>query len=214
MTEGWVGETFLNAVAAWNLYGLPALLLLTAAIGWRRGSPSRTVRRLGLFHLGLAAWSATRALDESLAYRVMGIFPSNPITGLFGSLLAVACDLPVGIGLLRLSRRARWPAAALALFRMILAILVARWAWVHGAAVDPTEWPRHALTYLGPLVGLAVLTAPGTAGAFRGDDRPSGRWGGAVGLASLLAVAILGSVVATDALDLGLRAAADTALAE
>lgn len=217
MTED-VWATFVRWVATWNVYGLPALLAVVAVFRWRsEGSPgarTRAARRLGLIHVGLAAWSATRVVDELWAYRAMGIFPSNPVTGMAGSLLAMAVDLPLGLGLLGRRGWSRWLALTLGMARLVLAGLILQWTWRHAAAVDLTEWPRLALSYGFPALSVVVPLWPGMAGVFRGEgEAPGGRGTSALAVVCLLGLVTLGSVVVTDAVDWALRAATEGDLA-
>lgn len=208
----WARERFVEGVAAWNTFGLPPLLVALAVWRWRSegslGALARGAGRLGLIHLGLAAWSLTRVVDELWAYRAMGILPSNPLTGLAGSLLAISLDLPLGLGLWNLRRWSRRLGLAVTVGRVAIGAFVLRWTWNHGAVVDLTEWPRLALSYGLPLLGLVALAWPGMAGVFRGEREEGSDSRGAKALAvtSLLALVVLGSVVLTDAADWALRA--------
>jgi hypothetical protein len=210
-------EGFVQGVAAWNVFVLPVLLLAVAIARARAerapGALRRVGRRLGLIHLGLAAWSLTRVVDELWAYRSMGIFPSNPLTGFAGSLLAIALDLPVGLGLRALRPWARRAALLLATFRLALTALVLFWTWSHGAVVDLTEWPRQALSVALPPFSLAALLWPGMKTIFHDHeavDRPS-RYSWIFSLVASLFLIALGTIVAADAVDWLLRAVSELA---
>jgi hypothetical protein len=201
-------EAFLAAVAAWNIYILPVILAVVVGVVARRGGGrAGVVRRVGLAHLGLALGSALRVAEELWAYRLMGIFPENPVTGLPGSVLALLCDVPVGLGLLALRPWARGAGLALAAFRTALAGYVLAWSWGYGASFDWTEWPRLAVARALPPFALLVLLRPvrGRDGAGPG---PASAWVAAVALGFLV---VLGSAVVTDAVDFALRVIAELA---
>jgi hypothetical protein len=215
-------DALVTAIAAWNLFGLPALLMAVAtgtlvaakrakigsALGPAWSDRRRVVRQFGWIHIGLALWGLTTVVDELWTYRTMGIFPSNPVTGLFGSLLGILVDVPIGLGLLALRRWARWAAVVLAAVRVWIAWWVVSWIWKFGAALDPTEWPRTAVGRVLPVFLLFVLLLPGTARAVKHAEPPAGRLDGVVALATRLFLVVLGSVVVTDAIDWVARRAA------
>jgi hypothetical protein len=198
-------------IAVWNLFGLPVLLEAVAIVATRRAGagvqtdPAQVVRRVGLINYGLALWGLTTVVSELWAYRVMGIFPANPIEGFHGSLLMIAADVPIGFGLRRLWRGWRWAAIVLTLVRLGLKILLNSLTWPYGLQVDPTEWPRVVVSNVLPPVLVVVLLLPSTARAFRkSTDRAPPRW---VAILVLLLLVVLGSVVVTDAVDWTIRAA-------
>jgi hypothetical protein len=222
----WPPETLDDALAlsvsAWNLIGVPTMLLAVlvgtlVASQRRAGKPDpaparsdrrRVVRLIGLCHVGLALWCLTTVTGELWAYRTMGIFPSNPVTGLPGSLVAMAVDVPVGVGLCFLWRWARWGAVVLAAIRVAFAVIAIRYVWVHGAVVDWAEWPRFVVARAMPFFFLVVLLLPGTAQAV---DTPKStvlepQRGDLLTLVmTRLFAVLLGSVVATDVLDWAIR---------
>ena len=219
MTLGWesVDDAILAVVSAWNVFGLPALLMVVAAWSWRsnlvHGGRGATVRRLGLVHYGLALWTAAWLAGELRSYAGQGGFPANPwVTALPWVSFGAACDLAVGFGLRGLRRGARPAAVALALWRTALDILVTAVAMQHGATIDWTEWPRLAVSYvLAPFL-LVVLLLPRTARAFRERDIPTDpppTPDTALGLVARLMAVVVGSVALTDALDTALRFLAD-----
>jgi hypothetical protein len=218
-------EALIAAVELWNLFGLPVLLvgvivgtIVVARRHGASGAPSwsdrrRVVRQIGLIHIGLALWGLTTVVDELGAYRTMGIFPSNPVTGLYGSVLGIMVDVPVGLGLLGLRRWARWAAVVLAAVRVGLAGLLTSWIWQFGASLDPTEWPRVAVARALPLFLLFVLLTPGAARAMKHvgpmANLTPGRFDGAIAMATRLFLIVLGSVVVTDAVTWAIRSAAE-----
>ena len=213
-----VDELINWAVGLWNLIGLPALLagvVVVALVGLRRGGDRswadrrHLVRILGLIHYGFALWSLTVVVAEVWAYRTMGVFPTNPATGLHGSLLAITLDVPIGLGLRRYWRLARWAAILLAGLRMAIAGMVVWYIGKFGVVFDVYEWPRFAVARVLPLFMLGVLLLPGTARLFRGAGRENETAPGsrdlALALLARLFLIMLGSVVLTDALDWALR---------
>ena len=167
-----VDELINWAVGLWNLLGVPALLACVVIIGLRRGGDRswadrrHVVRLLGLMHYGFALWSLTVVVAEVWAYRTMGVFPSNPATGLHGSLLTIALDVPIGLGLRRYWRIARWAAVVLAGLRLVIAGMVVWYIGKFGVVFDMYEWPRFAVARVLPLFMLVVLLLPGTARVF------------------------------------------------
>jgi hypothetical protein len=214
------------SVSAWNLLGLPTMLVAVligtvAASRYPGSGPDqrlgrmsrrRVVRLIGMCHFGLACWGLTTVAGELWAYRTMGIFPSNPVTGLPGSLVAIAVDVPVGIGLWCLWRWARWGAVVLATIRVALAVIAMRYVWVHGAVVDLTEWPRFVVARAAPFLFLLVLLLPSTARAVKTPKNTvlePQRGDLVILIAMRLFAIVLGSVVATDALDWTVRTVAE-----
>ena len=219
-----IADGFAEAVAAWDVFGLPALVAAVVfAVAWlhrgREGEGGRlvAVRRLGVIHLGLAVWSVVRVVEEVRAHRVMGIYPSNPVSGLPGSLLAVAVDVPVGLALWRLWSWGRGAGLSVEGFRTVLAVAVAAWSVQYGAAFAASDWPHQALTKALPAFALATLSLPATRRAFRArhssevqPPAPTPLRSEALALAALGFLVVVGSVVVTDALDVAARAWAET----
>jgi hypothetical protein len=223
-----VDDAILTVVAAWNVFGLPALLAVVAvasslarsrakaneqALRDSRGRAA-TVRKIGLIHYGLALWAAVWLAGELRSYAEQGGFPANPVfTEMPWLTLGALCDLAVGFGLRRLSRRARVAAALLALWRSGLDVLFAVVGWRHGATLDWTEWPRLAVSYALPPFLAVVLLLPGSSRAFRtrddNTDAPPTRLDWSLSLLVRLWLVVIGSVVATDALDTALRFVGD-----
>jgi hypothetical protein len=213
-----VNEAFNTALSAWNLYGLPLLLAAVAVGSWRarKADPARddrrlAVRRLGLAHYALALWGLTTIVAEVWEAHAsgQGIFPSNPVTGLYGSAVAVAVDVPVGFGLRRLWRVARWAALVPAAVRLAFGAWATSWIWRFGAPFEPSEWPLYATRVL-PAFALALLLWPGTGRVFRGETPAGpGRLDAAFALVARLFLVVLGSVVVTDAADHTVRAVAE-----
>jgi hypothetical protein len=223
-----VDAALVQGVALWNVYALPAVLAAVAVVSLVRGrgggvgdarpwaDPRRVVRRVGLMHYGLALWSLTTVASELWAARAMGVLPSNPVTGLFGSTLALLIDAPLGAGLRGFWRGARWGAVVVAAFRTVVAAWVTAFSRQFGAVVDLDEWPRYAVARALPPFLLFVLLLPSTARAFRSRDATPpapapGPFGAAVALISRLFLVVVASVVVTDAVDAAARAAVEWA---
>lgn len=208
-------DAFAAGVPVWNLFGLPALIatvLLWRAV-WGRGTATRAlvVRRVALTLLVLAAWSLVRIVEEAWRSRTMGILPSNPLTGLPGSLVALACDLPVGVGLLFLRRWAGRLGAVFAAVRGLAGVAVVAWSVQFGATYDASEWPTQVALRVVPLVTLFTLLLPRTRKLFHDSDpaepatpaNPVSDTPLALVWLALMVVTL--SAAATDALDFGLR---------
>ena len=168
-----INELLIRVIEGWNVFGLPALLVFLAVLSARNSSGDaeregqKTVALLGRVHLALAFWSLTTIVSELWAYRAMGIFPTNPITGLFGSTIMMIADLLIALGLLRRWRLIRWLAIFWSLFRTALAVFVAVWFWQYSHRIDWTEWPRDLLYWGFPPFEIVVLLMPSTSRVFR-----------------------------------------------
>jgi hypothetical protein len=204
-----------DALAFWNLYGLPLLLMLAAiAWFWRRDEADRddrrvAIRRLGLSHYGLALWGLITIAAEVWEAHAsgQGIYPSNPVTGLYGSVIATLLDVPIGFGLRRLWRAARWAALAPAIVRVAFGVWATSWIWTYGATFDPADWPTFTAARLLPVFAMILLLWPGTGRVFRGSEPAvSSRIDMLFALVALLFLSVLGSVVVTDAADRLIRA--------
>jgi hypothetical protein len=221
-----VDDAILTVVTAWNVFGLPALLAVVAVVSswsWANANEqtlreflgrAATIRKIGLVHYGLTLWAAVWLAGELRSSAEQGGLPANLLfTALPWVTLGALCDLAVGFGLRRLSRTARVAAVVLALWRSGLDVLFAVVGWRHGATLDWTEWPRLAVSYALPPFLVVVLLLPGTAHAFRtrdgNTDAPPTRLDRSLGLLVRLWLVVIGSVVATDALDAALRFVGD-----
>jgi hypothetical protein len=221
-----VDVTLATIATVWNLYCLPALLVALSADLLIRGraylepgEPSprawvidrSVVQRIGMLHYLLSLWSLTTIASELWSARLMGGLPLSP--ALFSSILALAVDLPLGLGLRRFWRGARWSAVVVAALRSAVAAWVTSFQQQYGAALDLTEWPRLVVSRALPFFVLTVLLLPSTArvfwtrGASTSETSPPRPGGIAVALVSRVFVVLLSSVVFTDALDWALRAA-------
>ena len=214
-----INQNLTLAIEGWNVFGLPALLAFLVFLSLKKheeGDRAKSVARLGQTHLALAFWSLTTIVSELWAYRAMGIFPTNPITGLFGSTILLVVDLLIGFGLLRRSKVARWAAIFWSLFRTALAVFVAVWFWQYAHRIDWTEWPRDLLYWGFPPFAIVVLLAPGTWRVFRkphtdeisSDDKRLPL----LSTLALLVLAVALSAGLTDALDWSIRTIAETML--
>jgi hypothetical protein len=208
-------DAFAAGVAVWNLFGLPALIatvLLWRAV-WGRGPATRAlvVRRVGLTLLLLAAWSLVRVVEEAWRSRTMGILPSNPLTGLPGSVVMLACDLPAGLGLLFLRRWAGRLGVVVAAIRVLTGVAVVTWAVQFGATYDVSEWPAQTALRVVPLATLFTLLLPRTRALFHDSDPPepvpptTPASDTTLALVWLALMVVTLSVAVTDALDFGLR---------
>jgi hypothetical protein len=162
---------FLTLATLWSLYGLPLLLLATGAfilVKKRRldrsnlaevaGDGRRVVRIVALIHLGLGLHGAVLLVQELLKLRVMGV-PESFAT-LVIETLAVIVNPPLALGLWLARRGARWSAIAWYLFLAVLGVVVARWLWHYGVAIEPRSWPNHLAGKLMPFFLLVVMFLP------------------------------------------------------
>lgn len=167
---------------AWNLLGLPALLVVVGAalvirdlMPAARGSKPEiggvdahrtTVRTIALIHLGLAIRAAIGLAQELMTLRVQGIPQSFPVTGLFAPAVAVAMNLVVGHGLWHLRRWGRRVAIGWDGLVAILAALIAGWQWKYHAAVRLDQWPDYLVSDALPWFLLVVMLLPRTRAVF------------------------------------------------
>jgi hypothetical protein len=181
MPEGaWSEWDFLTFVALWNLYGLPGVLglVLGALLVWGRrhdAADSRregvaTVRRIGLIHHVIGLRALIALAQELLTLRTMGIFQSNPITGLIFPFVSMIVNPLLGIGLRRLRPGARRSALAWYVIWLFFAAWASYWIWRYGAPVSLADWPDHLVGKALPLVLLIVMLLPHVRRAF-----PSGQ---------------------------------------
>jgi hypothetical protein len=147
-----MGWDFPTLAAWWNLYGLPALLLVAGAVvvarQLMRGSmmtePRRTtVRMMALIHLGLAVRAGIGLAQELLTLRTQGIPQSFPVTGLVAPAVSVVMNLVVGHGLWHLRPWGRRTAIGWDPQVAILMALVVGWQWKYHAAVRLDQWPDY-----------------------------------------------------------------------
>jgi hypothetical protein len=162
---------FLTYVTGWNLYALPALLLVTGVFIFlknrrRRGADPaaidddgrRLVRIIALIHLGLAFHGAIRLVQELLTLRVMGVTES--FANFIVESLAVIVNPLLAIGFWLARPMARFSAIAWYLFLSAIAVIVTRWYWYYHVPVEPRTWPNHLSGKLMPLFLLVVLFLP------------------------------------------------------
>lgn len=217
---------FLTIVAWWNLYGLPALLVVVTVVvvvlGRRHARSAKVagpvadgtlaVRRIGLIHYCLALRAAIFLVQELLTMRTMGI-PESPVI-LIPSAIGVVINPLLGLGLRRRPprRRTRWSAIAWYTFLSLLAIYTTYWFWQFSPGIDPARWPDD-LIWLGlPVFLWVTMLLPRTRRAFAAKPatakppefpelapEPKGwPW---LSLLALLFLVVLSSTVAVEAVD-------------
>lgn len=226
----------LELIAAFHLYVLPpivAAVVLGALLRGRRAPEGatesgdddlamrrarfdreRTVRRIGLLNYGLALRSLIAVVPEFQTYATAGSFGSLAPLSVGVPLVVAAVSLPLGVGLRRLSPRARRAEAVWSALVSALTLLVTIWMWHYGAAVDLAEWPDLAVSKLLPPFLLLVMLLPGTRAVVSAEHqalvartpRPARPVGHSVISALTLGfLVILGSVVIVNALDWAIR---------
>ncbi len=205
------------SVSAWNCLGLPLLLVAYSILLFRRSEPERwadrrrSVRLIGLIHYGLALWSITAVGSALWAARVMEAVAAQVVLSEVAPAIPIAIDLPLGFGLRRLNRWARWLALPVWLLRTVFAAWLVSLGWRYGAAFDVTEWPSAFAARVMPLIVLVVLLLPGTGRALRKNAEEKatpGKGDVVIALAVRWLLIVLGSVVLTDAIDCLVRALA------
>jgi hypothetical protein len=170
---------FLTLVAWWNLYALPALLVviaITIAVRHRSGPTmtrwqdrSRSIRRIGLIHCALALHALISLVQELLTIRTMGIPASH--VGLVGSSISTIVNPVLAFGLLRQRRAARRLAIGWYVVLSLIAVRVVTWLWHYGADVDPATWPVELVSKVMPFFLLLVMLMPRTKQLFAKDAR-------------------------------------------
>jgi len=159
---------FIKLVTLWNLYGLPALLVVVAiGVLIRRGFRSstavildglRTVSLVGLIHYGLALRALVQLAQELLTLRAMGIPES--FFNLISSIVAVLLNPYLGRGLRRRRPRARRLALVWYAFLSLIAVAVVFWRRRYHLAFDPARWPDYLVGHGLPFFLLAVMLLP------------------------------------------------------
>jgi hypothetical protein len=180
---------FLTLIAWWNLYGLPALLIVLALVvairrcnGPVAGSkqePSddsrahssrwrlKAIRTIALIHLGLAVRAGIGLVQELLTLRAQGIPQSFPVTGILIPAVAVMANLAIGHGLWRLRSWGRWAAIVWDALVAIITALVTVWQWKYRATVRLDQWPDYLVSDVLPWFLLVVMLLPGTGSLFK-----------------------------------------------
>jgi hypothetical protein len=165
---------FLTLVSVWNVFGLPALLGLVVARSLIRGRtriPSQgdddgpdariaMVRQIGLIHYAAGLRALIAFAQEVLTLRTMGIFQSNPITGLIFPFAAMTVNPLVGRGLRRLRPGARRWAIVWYVLWSFFGVWASYWMWRYGASVSAADWPDHVAGKALPLILLVVMYLP------------------------------------------------------
>jgi hypothetical protein len=157
-------------VAWWNLYALPALLMVAAiAILVRRRAGERpnfsedfgrSIRRIGLIHCVLALHSLISLVQEVLTIRTMGIPGSH--VGLVGSTISTLVNPALALGLLRWHQAARRLAIGWYVFLSMIAVIVVHWMYRYGVDVDPATWPVQLASKVMPFFLLSIMLLPRT----------------------------------------------------
>jgi hypothetical protein len=173
------GWDFVSLVAWWNLYVLPALLVVASiAILVRRhaGAASifgeeytRSIRRIGLIHCVLALHSLISLVQELLTIRTMGIPGSN--VGLVSSTISTLVNPALAFGLLRRRQTARRFAIGWYVFLSVIAVVVVHWMYHYGVDVDPATWPVQLASKVMPFFLLLVMLLSRTKRLFAKDAR-------------------------------------------
>jgi hypothetical protein len=205
-----IGWDFPTLAAWWNLYGLPALLLVVGVVvvarQLTRGSmmtePRRAaVRMVALIHLVLAVRAGIGLGQELLTLRTQGIPQSFPGTGLVAPAVSVVMNLIVGHGLWHLRPWGRRTAIGWDALAAALSALVVGWQWKYHAAVRLDQWPDYLVADGLPWFLLAVMLLPGTRRVFAGSSVPSTTPGrpSPLALVTSLLLAVVTSTVVVDA---------------
>ena len=178
---------FLTLIAWWNLYGLPALLVVLALIlairqrnrvvadtGREPSEKSqahdslgrlKVIRTIALIHLGLAV-RRDRARPGAVDLALQGIPQSFPVTGIVIPAAALMVNLVIGHGLWRLQSWGRWAAIVWDALAAIIMALVMVWQWKFHVAVRPDQWPDYLVADVLPWYLLVVMLLPGTRSLF------------------------------------------------
>ncbi len=179
----------LTLIAWWNLYVLPALLILLALVVmiWRRKSSAvassktelsddsmalagrwryRTIRTIALVHLGLAVRAGMGLAQELMTLRAQGIPQSFPVTGIVIPAAAVMANLAIGHGLWRLRSWGLWTAIVWDALVAVITAMVTVWQWKYRAAVRVDQWPDYVVAVVLPWFLLLVMILPGTRSLF------------------------------------------------
>jgi hypothetical protein len=176
---------FANLVAWWNLYLLPAVLVLVIAalLVHRRLRPAeiggfdgvRTIRRIALIHFVLGLRALVHLVQELQTRDTMGIFQSNLVSNVI-IVLGVVINplLAFGLWLLRPGAR-RW-AIVWYVLGSLTAAGVTYWIWRYHALVELADWPDHFVGKALPWFLLVVMLLPQTRRVFsrpKTQDLPS-----------------------------------------
>jgi hypothetical protein len=190
-------ETLLAIAWYWNLFGLPVVLV--AATVWRaRGEHRSVARDLGWIFIGMACWSLIWLGQALWAARGMGFVAAHLVLDLLVPLISAMVNLPIGFGLLRLNRWARWVAIPWCALRAAFGIYTASLVR-YGSTLDWTEWPRLFVEHALPAAVFLLLLLPG-------PPIEQSRFHQAIALLTRWLLVIVGSVVVLDALDFSARA--------
>jgi len=231
VNEGGAAEwDFVTLVAWWNLYGLPALLVVVAIaiVVRRRSGPAsifgehrvRSIRRIGLIHCALGLHALVSLVQELLTFRTMGIPGSH--VGFVGSAISTLVNPALALGLARRRQAARRFAIGWYVILSLIAIVVVAWMFRYGVDVDPATWPVQVASKVMPFFLLLVMILPSTKRLFaksaqsklagqpgNGEDslpitRAPASWP-VVSLVTVLFLIVVCSNLAVDMVDWGYR---------
>jgi hypothetical protein len=181
---------FLSVVSAWNLIGLPLLLVFTTALvifrfranlaaGGQNGEQNETqkrdeeitkfrlarlttLRRIALIHLGVAIRAGVGLAQELATLSSQGIPQSFPVTGIVAPAVAIAANVVIGHGLWHLRPWGRKASIGWdALVGVISGIAVA-WQWRFQATARLEQWPDYLVSTVLSWFLLVVMLLPGT----------------------------------------------------
>jgi hypothetical protein len=219
---GSIDWDFPALVDAWNLYGLPALLIVVGAVfvirHFTRGASERaaghgewssqratgprriTVRTIALIHVGLAIRAGIGLAQELMTLRTQGVPQSFPVTGIVAPTVAVLMNLTVGHGLWHLRPWGRRVAIGWDALVAILTALIAAWQWKYQATVRLDQWPDYLVSDGLPWFLLAVMLLPATRAVFATPAPPAaGSRSSPLTTAAILLLVVVTSTILVDA---------------
>jgi hypothetical protein len=226
-----LGWDFQTLADRWNLFGLPALLVLVAfaVICWNlraRETLSQVeaygqdcaaaplaslgaVRLIALTHLLQAIRAGVGLARELLTLQSQGIPQSFPVTGIVVPAIAIIANLTIGHGLFHLRPWGRKAAIRWNALVAVITAMVAAWQWRYQATVRIDQWPDYLVADGLPWFRLVVMLLPDTRSVFTaGRDRVTearrnapGREHGRLSLTWLLTFMLLIVVLSTLVID-------------
>ena len=208
----------------WNLYGLPAVLVVVAlavviyqrlhrvagsvseSIDASQAQPTMSrlaaVHMIALIHLGLAMRAGVGLAQELLTLREQGIPQSFPVTGIIVPAIAIPVNLAIGHGLWHLRPWGRKLAIPWDAVVAVTTALVAAWQWKYHAAARLDQWPDYLVPDVLPWFLLVVMLLPGTRLLFAGArPSPARRRLSIISLAALLLLIVVISTLVVDVAD-------------
>ncbi len=162
---------FRTALLWWNLFALPALLVVTAVFvvvrnrRRDRNNPAvigldgrRLVKIAALIHLGISVQALVRLIQELLTMREMGVTES--FENLVGQTCSVIVNPFLALGFWRSLRSARWTAIPWYALLSVISVIVTSVIFRFPAALDPLWWADYFAGRLMPLFLLFVMFLP------------------------------------------------------